>query len=292
MWKFNNSLLKDIEYAKLIRDCIQHTKEQYMIPVYNIEYIRNNENFSIQMKISDQLFLETLLIIIRGKTISYSAFKKKQNNLREENLQKEIKLLEEEEVLDVEKIEDCKNELEKLRKEKLNGIMVRARIRWAEEGEKPTKYFCSLESRNYVNKIIPSVHKEDGTVINKQSEILQEVKNFYSNLFAYQDKDQDLNIEHILNNLNNHPTLTAEEKSNLEGEISEEEIAFIPSKMKNNKSPGTDGFSAEFFKFFFKDLKVFIKNSINEGYNLGILSVTQREGLITCLPKGINQGNF
>lgn len=292
LWKFNNSLLKDIEYAKLIRDCIQHTKEQYMIPVYNIEYIRNNENFPIQMKISDQLFLETLLIIIRGKTISYSAFKKKQNNLREENLQKEIKLLEEEEVLDVEKIEDCKNELEKLRKEKLNGIMVRARIRWAEEGEKPTKYFCSLESRNYVNKIIPSVHKEDGTVINKQSEILQEVKNFYSNLFAYQDKDQDLNIEHILNNLNNHPTLTAEEKSNLEGEISEEEIAFILSKMKNNKSPGTDGFSAEFFKFFFKDLKVFIKNSINEGYKLGILSVTQREGLITCLPKGDKPRQF
>ena len=110
LWNFNNSLLKDIEYAKLIRDCIQHTKEQYMIPVYNIEYIRNNENFPIQMKISDQLFLETLLIIIRGKTISYSAYKKKQNNLREENLQKEIKLLEEEEVLDVEKIEDCKNE--------------------------------------------------------------------------------------------------------------------------------------------------------------------------------------
>ena len=197
LWKFNNSLLKDIEYAKLIRDCIQQTKEQYMIPVYNIEYIRNNENFPIQMKISDQLFLESLLITIRGKTISYSAFKKKQNNLREENLQKEIKILEEEEVVDVEKIEDCKNELENLRKEKLNGIMVRARIRWAEEGEKPTEYFCSLEFRNYVNKIIPSVHKEDGTVINKQSEILQEVKNFYSNLFAYQDKDQDLNIEHI-----------------------------------------------------------------------------------------------
>ena len=59
LWKFNNSLLKDIEYAKLIRDCIQQTKEQYMIPVYNIEYISNNENFPIQMKISDQLFLET-----------------------------------------------------------------------------------------------------------------------------------------------------------------------------------------------------------------------------------------
>lgn len=62
-------------------------------------------------------------------------------------------------------------------------------------------------------------------------------------------------------------------------------------KMKNNKSPGSDGFSAEFFKFFFKDLKIFIKNAINEGYDLGGLSITQRQGLITCLPM-INQGSI
>lgn len=292
LWKFNNSLLKDIEYAKLIKECIQQIKEQYMIPVYNLEFVRNNENCPIQLKISDQLFLETLLIEIRGKTISYSAFKKKQNKLREENLQREIKILEEKEILDLEKIDKLKDELEKLRKEKLNGIMIRARVRWAEEGEKPTKYFCSLESRNYINKIIPCVCKEDGTIINKQDEILQEVKSFYSNLFSYQEMNQDINIEEILNNLNNHPKLSEEEKASLEGDVSEEEIAFILSKMKNNKSPGTDGFSAEFFKFFFKDLKTFIKNSINEGYKLGMLSVTQREGLITCLPKGEKPRQF
>ena len=57
LWKFNNSLLKDIEYAKLIKDCIQQIKEQYMIPVYDLEFVRNNENCPIQLKISDQLFL-------------------------------------------------------------------------------------------------------------------------------------------------------------------------------------------------------------------------------------------
>jgi hypothetical protein len=35
--------------------------------------------------------------------------------------------------------------------------MVRSRARWVEEGEKPTKYFCHLESRNFLNKTIKKV---------------------------------------------------------------------------------------------------------------------------------------
>ena len=58
--------------------------------------------------------------------------------------------------------------------------MIRAMIRWA-EGEKPTKYFCNLESRNSVNKAVPKNVKEDGTIINKQEDILKEIQSFYSN---------------------------------------------------------------------------------------------------------------
>jgi hypothetical protein len=56
--------------------------------------------------------------------------------------------------------------------------------------------------------------------------------------------------------------------------------------MKNNKSPGSDGFTSEFLKFFWKDLKVFVIVSLNYGYSLGSLSDTQQQGIITCLPKG------
>ena len=55
--------------------------------------------------------------------------------------------------------------------------------------------------------------------------------------------------------------------------------------MKNNKSPGLDGFTVEFFKFFWVDIGAFILRSINIGYRNGSLSVTQKQGLITCLPK-------
>ena len=35
LWKFNNSLLKDSEYIKTIKNCINQVKEQYMVPIYN-----------------------------------------------------------------------------------------------------------------------------------------------------------------------------------------------------------------------------------------------------------------
>ena len=50
-----------------------------MLPVYNREFVEdNNNNDTIQFTISHQLFLEMLLMEIRGKTISYSAYKKKE----------------------------------------------------------------------------------------------------------------------------------------------------------------------------------------------------------------------
>jgi hypothetical protein len=81
--------------------------------------------------IDDQLFLETLLFEIRGKTISYSSYIKKKKDKKEKELIKEIKNIEEdisennvdENVLkgNVEELENKKQELEKLRKHKLHG---------------------------------------------------------------------------------------------------------------------------------------------------------------------------
>ena len=60
-----------------------------------------------------------------------------------------------------------------LRKEKLKGHCIRARAKWVEEGEKPTKYFCNMESRNYYSKLISKIELNSGTVITDQKDILK-----------------------------------------------------------------------------------------------------------------------
>ena len=106
------------------------------------------------------------------------------------------------------------------------------------------------------------------------------------------NKNQDNEIISILEHIQQNPKLSFESRNELEDELTEKEILAALKKMKNNKSPGTDGFTSEFFRFFYNDIKVFIKRSLNEGYHEGKLSISERQGLITCIPKGDKPKQF
>ena len=56
--------------------------------------------------------------------------------------------------------------------------------------------------------------------------------------------------------------------------------------MKNNKSPGPDGFTAEFFKHFWGQLGIFLTKSLDDSYTKQCMSITQKQGIITLIPKG------
>ena len=55
--------------------------------------------------------------------------------------------------------------------------------------------------------------------------------------------------------------------------------------MNNNKSPGFDAFAVELYKLFLVDIGHYILRSLNYGYRIESLSVTQIQGVITCVPK-------
>ena len=85
LWKHNNSLLHVINYLQDIKDKIIDVKKQYAIPIYNIENIHKLPDNEIQFTINDQLFMETLRIEIRGKSISYSSHRKKESEKGKKN---------------------------------------------------------------------------------------------------------------------------------------------------------------------------------------------------------------
>jgi hypothetical protein len=55
--------------------------------------------------------------------------------------------------------------------------------------------------------------------------------------------------------------------------------------MKNFISTVNNGFTVEFYKFFWKDIEIPLMKCLNESFDNGKFSVSQRQGLITCIPK-------
>ena len=56
-------------------------------------------------------------------------------------------------------------------------------------------------------------------------------------------------------------------------------------EMDSNKTPGSDGLPAEFYKMFWNDIADFLLGSINYAYQKGQLSVSQKRGIIKLIPK-------
>ena len=283
-WKFNNSLLKDINYVKEVIKVISNTKKQYALPVYNREEIDSIDDNTIEFLIDDALFFDTLLMEIRGKTIAYSSYKKKEKDKEERDLIKEIEDIEKQikDDSDVDLLEVKKEQLRSIRKTKIDGMIIRSRAQWSLEGERNSRYFCNLEKRHYTDKNMSTLETDNGQIINNQTKIKEEVQLFYGNL--YKSK------EHCTTNVNLSttivgPRLTQVEREQTEGLISVEEAGKILKQMKNGKSPGLDGFTTEFFKFFWKNLSILLVRSINYGFQKGEMSITQRRGVITCIPK-------
>ena len=130
-----------------------------------------------------------------------------------------------------------------------------------------------------------SLYKEDGKETLDLKEINQEVHNFYKNLYSNKDSDLvNVDLENVLKT--NTPKLSEEESANLEGYITLKEAGEVLYKMKNYRSPGSTGFTVEFLKFFWKYLGAHLVKSANYGFDTTEMSVTQKEGIITCLPKG------
>ena len=141
-WKMNcHFLLNDSDFVKHIKEIIKEFKENH----------KNSE-------CNPNILWDALKACITGVCIGYFSRKKKERNREKGEL-----------LLNIDKIRmqlsttvnaDLLTQLEEL-EEKLNkiydyetkGNIIRSRVRWFEEGEKSSKYFCNLENRGFNKKM-------------------------------------------------------------------------------------------------------------------------------------------
>lgn len=161
-------------------------------------------------------------------------------------------------------------------------IAARTKIQHAEEGEKSTRYFYSLENQQKTKQTIKLLTKNNVDTITETHDFITETHAFYKNLYSLQQTDSAkqndfLNIE--------TPTLTPDDRNLCEGHITENELLLALKTMENNKSPGLDGLSTNFYKCFWPILGTELTHVYNYAFDHGHLPLTQRRGVISLLFK-------
>ena len=270
MWKMNVSLLDDEEYLNYLSVNISKWK------------LEGEKELSDKRAVWDWIKYN-----IRKHAIKYSKEKTKQRNDVEKIIQEEYKeatrrFESDPNDLNKSRLNEVKEKLELFYEEKTNGIIVRARARWHEHGERSTKYFLNLEKRNHVKKHIRKL-LISGAITTDPYRILSEQKDFYYNLYKSKATDTD-SITSFLNNLN-VPQLSEEQKQSCEGQITIDECKSILETFQINKSPGNDGIPIEFYKKCWNFICEPFINCINESFVKEELSNSQKQAVITLIEK-------
>jgi len=169
--------------------------------------------------------------------------------------------------------------------------MFRSKTRWIENGEKPTKYFFNLEKQNHEKKIITQLKTTDGETISDMTRINKEIenydKNFLTSRISPKKNDYEDHFASFTSNLQN-PKLCQDEVSELEHDLTKDELLNALKGFQPSKTPGDNGFTNEFYETYFKLLWRNLIDSFNEGFQTGKLSISQRRGIISLIPKDEN----
>ena len=217
-------------------------------------------------------------------TILYTCKKPKQEAITEKELASKLNKLKQNVTMNGEEnlteYLELKREWENFLKKRHLGVITRSKAKWVEEGEKNTKYFLNLEKRNFNNKYICKLITKNNEEVTSLKDIINEEMQFYQDLYTSKSKDEG-NISEGQNffKQNRIPQLPNLEKIMCDEVLTLEEITKALKLLPNNKSPGSDGFTTSFYKFFWIDIKDFLFDSFRYSFThvLNLIPKTQKD---------------
>ena len=115
---------------------------------------------------------------------------------------------------------------------------------------------------------------------------MDEIKLFYENLYTSSNNSTNEDFHEFTNNRNQQlPKLSSEQCNEIEGKPTLNECWEALKSMGTGRSPGEDGFTVEFYKCFFDISGNDLLKNYNAAYENGEMSISQRRGIITLVPK-------
>ena len=168
----------------------------------------------------------------------------------------------------------------------VRGSIICSCAMWFEQGERNSKYFLNLEKSNKKKSCIRKLLRSNGEETTDLSTIMDEIHNFYSNLYDEKSETQtDYSNCPFFENTSSFPKLTDSIREKCEGQLTYSECFKVLSTFENNKTPGNDGITIEFDKYFWLEIGTLLVDLLNYAYFHGELSNSQKQAVITLIEK-------
>ena len=163
------------------------------------------------------------------------------------------------------------------------GARIRSGQKWAQEGEKCSKFFLNLEKQRSNSNTIFKIENIDCSSGFSQSpqDILRVIRSHFKSVYSLPPStnfsQENPFVDEAGANVLNDNDVTV-----LNKDLSEEELLTALKSLNNNSAPGLDGLPSEWYKFFWKDIKQPLLAAFNHSFFTGELTQSQCAGVI-CL---------
>ena len=273
LWKLNSGLLNDPCFKQDIR------KEMSVF----LEFNDNDE-------VSPLILWDTMKAVLRGKIIAIASHKKRQRKKALEELQQKLKNLESKHKTSsdgntFQEIEKIRNEIRSLTTQDIKRNLMYLKQRHYESGPKSMKILAwKLKKKLAENTVHKIRHPRTKEIKNKLSEIHEAFEAFYKKLYTRVPGGGIAQIDTFLNTLK-LPTLNEEQNQELIAVITENELQAAISRLKAGTAPGSDGYTAEWYKEFKNDLIPIILPTLNWVLGKAQTPPSWKEAIISAIPK-------
>ena len=264
-WKFNNQLLMSKDFCASVSEKIKQILEKYQ----SVDAVKKWDILKYEVT----TYIQTLARrIAHEKNNKFRQLEQKIATLKNQLSSQDDSSL-------AQQLHTAQTEYDELLTQKAMGAAFRSKARWLSDGEKCSKYFFSLEKQRAGAKTISVLKNSQGVLIDNPNEIMSELHSFYQRLYK-SDHDVSFCLENKTTN-----KLSFQQMHKLENNLQIEELESALFAMKNDKSPGVDGLTVEFYKFFWNDIKLVLYEMMELSYENMLLPDSVTKGLITLLPK-------
>ena len=272
LWIFNNTLLEDTLYNNGIDNIIRESQSL-------------RQNFESNMDFWDY-FKQN--IISFSKIFSKEKYQREQKEINE--LNKELESMEKlpmhslnQNILD--KIDVINGQIKDHQKKRLQGALLRSKLPNFEENDPSISFISKLEKRKgEENTIYCLKDEETNSLKTSTDEIMDIINKFYKKLYTKEDEDTNIQDE-FLEQLETRISLI--DKENCERPLTDEELYESLCEMNDNKSPGPDGLTKEWFLHYWGKIKdpficsmqeTVLKKELTEMQKRGAIKISYKKG--------------